>query len=285
MKVKNVFLSYLLIVFGAVAQGVGVGLFLDPYGIAPGGVMGIAIMISKFTGFKTGSLILLINLPLLAVSFFFFGKTFFTRTLVATVLVSASIDLFSTFPPASEDKLLCSLAGGALIAISLGAVFHAGGSTGGMDIIVRFLRKALPQLKSGTIFLIVDGAICFLSGFVFKDINTALYAFVALAVSSKLLDFVLYGSDEAKLVFVFSEKNEEIMKHLLVKLEVGASYLSGEGGFYGSEQKIIMCAIKKSRFPKLEEVVKSVDSKSFMVVSSASEIYGKGFKNYNELLL
>ena len=274
-----------MIFLGAVAQGVGVGLFLDPYGIAPGGVTGIAIMISKFTDCKTGSLILLINLPLPAAAFFCLGRTFFVRTTVATFLVSVFVDIFSGFSPPSSDRIICAIAGGTLIAISLGLIFHAGGSTGGMDIVVRFLRNSFPHVKSGTIFLAIDGIICLLMGVVFRNINNALYAFVALAVNSKLLDFFLYGSDEAKLVFIFSEKSEKIMKSLLMNLDVGASYLTGEGGFSGNRQKIIMCAIKKSRFPKLSEIVKSVDQCSFMVVSSASEIYGKGFKNYNELLL
>ena len=285
MLLKNRFFCYFLIVLGAIAQGIGIGLFLDPYGIAPGGVMGIAIMISNFTGFQTGSLILLINLPLLAAAFFFFGRSFFVRTTVATFLVSVSVDIFSEFTPPSDDRIICAIAGGALIAFSLGIIFHAGGSTGGMDIIVRFLRKAFPHLKSGTIFLIIDGIICVFMGVVFKNVNNALYAFVALAVCSKLLDLILYGADEAKLVFIFTEKSEKIMKSLLLNLEVGASYLSGEGGFSGENKKIIMCAIKKSRFPKLSQIVKEIDDKSFMVVSSASEIYGKGFKKYNEILL
>jgi len=285
MLLKNKFFCYLAIVLGALAQGIGIGLFLDPYGMAPGGVMGIAIMISKFTGFQTGSLILIINLPLLASAFFFFGRSFFVRTTVATLLVSLSVDFFSKITPPSEDRIICAVAGGSLIAISLGVIFKAGGSTGGMDIIVRFLRKSFPHLKSGTIFLIVDGIICAFMGIAFRNVNNALYAFVALAVCSRLLDLILYGADEAKLVFIFSDKSDKIMKSLLVNLEVGASYLTGEGGFSGNKQKIIMCAIKKSRFPKLSEIVKDIDEKSFMVVSSASEIYGKGFKKYNELLL
>ena len=282
---RKKFLNYVMIAFGSVCQGIGVGMFLEPYGIAPGGVMGISIMVSKLTGATTGSLMLLINLPLLAASFFLFGRIFFTRTVAATFLVSAAIDFFSRFSPPSEDRILCAVAGGALVAFSIGIIFRAGGSTGGMDVVVKFLRKKFPQLKSGTLFLIVDGIISAASGFVFKNVNNALYAFVALFVSTRLLDFVLYGADEARLVFSFSNKNEEIIKHILLRLDAGASYILGEGGFSGEGQKIIMCAIKKSRFPRLEEIVKSIDESSFMVVSSASEIFGKGFKSYNKLLL
>lgn len=277
--------QYLMIIFGAIAQGIGVSIFLDPYGIAPGGVMGIAIMLSRFVPVKTGTIILLINVPLLVTSYFFFGREFFVKTLVATLLTSFSIDLFAKFNPVSDDILLCSVAGGALVALSIGVIFKAGGTTGGMDIVVRFLRRGFPHLKSGTIFLIVDGIICAISGVVFKDISFAFYSFLSLGVSSKLLDFVLYGSDEAKLVFIFSEKNSEILKKLLLSIEVGATNIHGEGGFSQNQQNIIICAIKKSRYPKLEKAVKETDPKSFMVVTSASEIYGKGFKNYSDLLI
>ncbi len=278
-------LSFFMIFLGAIAQGIGVSIFLDPYGIAPGGVMGIAIMLSRFIPIKTGTIILLINIPLLVASYFSFGREFFVKTLVATVLTSVSIDLFSGVGAVSDDILLCAVAGGALVALSIGIIFKAGGTTGGMDIIVRYLRRSFPHLKSGTIFLIVDGIICAISGLVFRDISFAFYSFVSLGVSSKLLDFVLYGSDEAKLVFIFSEKNGEIMKKLLISIEVGATNIHGEGGFTKNSQNIIMCAIKKSRYPKLEKAVKEIDPKSFMVVTSASEIYGKGFKNYSDLLI
>ena len=282
---KSRLFCYTLMVLGAAVQGVGVSLFLEPYGIAPGGVMGISIMISKFIPVGTGTIMILINLPLLAVSYKFLGRTFFARTLFSTLLCSAFIDFFSRFSPASDDKILCSVAGGALIAVSLGIIFQAGGSTGGMDIIVRFLRNAFPQLKSGTLFLILDGFICLISAVVFRNINNALYALVALAVCSRLLDFLLYGADEARLVFIFSKKSDDIMHRLLIKTNSGASFLSGEGGFTGEKTKIIMCAIKKSRYNKLEKIVKETDNNAFMIVTSANEIFGKGFKNYSELLL
>lgn len=282
---KRIMLDYLVMTIGAVIQGIAVGIFLEPFGIAPGGVLGIAVMLSKIIRIKTGTLILLINIPLLISAFFFLGKKFFVRTMYATVLSSVFIDYFSTFKIVFDDILLCAVTGGGLVAISLGLIFKSGGTTGGVDIIVRFLRLAFSHLKSGLIFFLVDGAVCVIMGLVNQNFNTAFYSFVALGVSSKLLDLVLYGSDEAKLVFIFSEKHDEIMKKLLISLDLGASYISGEGGFSQKEQKIIMCAIKKSRYPKLEKTIKSIDEKSFMVVSSASEVYGKGFKNYSDLLL
>lgn len=285
MFLKNNIFCYFLIVSGAMVQGIGISVFLAPYGIAPGGVMGIAIMLKKFMSLNTASIIFLINIPLIITAFFAFGREFFIKTSVATTFVSLWVEFFSKYKPVSDDKLLCAVFGGALIALSLGMVFHAGGSTGGMDIVVRLLRKVFPHIRTGTIFLLADGLICTLMGVVYHNVNNALYAFVALAVCSKLLDLILYGADEAKLVFIFSDKNEMIMNNLLEKLKVGASYIEGKGGFYGQSINIIMCAIKKSRFPKLSQIVKETDERSFMVVSSANEIYGKGFKKYNEHLL
>lgn len=277
--------NYLLIVVGSVIYGAGVGLFLTPHGIAPGGVTGISIMLNKFTGVTVGAFVMLINLPLLAVAFFKLGKRFFVRTLWATTLSSAAIDYFSSFGAASGELILSALAGGALMAVAVGLIFHAGGTTGGSDIVVKFLRRRYPHIKSGTIFLLIDGAISIASGFVFRDVDMALYALAALTVSSMVLDFVLYGADEAKLIFIFSEKSSEIMAKILGTLDSGASFVTGYGGYSGEKREIIMCALKKQRFSKLSEIVMETDEKAFMVVSSASEIYGSGFMGYGRARL
>lgn len=282
--VKNIFLkagNYLLIIIGAVAYGAGVGLFLEPYHIAPGGVTGISIMVSNFTGISTGALILLINLPLLLLALVKMGGEFFVKTLVATAVASAAIDRFSQVGAVCSERMISAFAGGALMAASMGLIFRCGGTTGGSDIVVRLLRRRYPHIKSGTVFLVIDGIISVTSGLVFRNLEVALYALSALTVSSKVLDFVLYGTDEAKLVFIFSEKSGLIMEKILRDLDAGASFISGNGGYSGREEHIIMCALKKPRLGKLSDIVKETDGSAFMVVSSATEIYGVNFKGYS----
>lgn len=282
MKIlKNRVGNYLLLIFGSLIYGLSVGMFLEPKSIAPGGVTGVSIMINSVIDISVGTLVLVINIPLLIIAFFKLGREFFIKTLVTILMVSFFIDFFSRFGPASDEYILCALAGGALLAIGIGLIFHGGGTTGGSDIIVKMLRRKYPHIKTGTLFIIIDGIIASASGIVFGEIEIALYALIALLVCSSVLDFVLYGADEAKLVFIFSDKNIEIMDKIITTLDAGASFISGQGGYTKKDRKVIICALKKQRLPKLNDIVKETDDKAFMVISSASEIFGVGFKGYN----
>ncbi len=274
--------SYFTIVVGAFIYGAAVGLFLDPYAIAPGGITGIAIIINKLTGLSVGALAFILNIPLIIAAFLRLGRKIFTRTLVSLAISSAAMDIFLKLngeAPVTDSKFLSSIAGGALMAFAVGIIFKAGGTTGGSDIAVKFLRKKYPHIKSGIIFLLIDGAISCLSGIIFKSLDYALYALCALFAAAKVLDFVLYGSDEAKLVFIFTEQGEKVADKIIVSLDAGLSFIHGNGGYTGQSREIIMCAIKKQKFNSLSQIVRAVDPKAFMIVCPASEIYGEGFKS------
>ncbi|NLZ46532.1 MAG: YitT family protein [Clostridiales bacterium] len=274
--------NYLLLIFGSIIYGLSVGMFLEPKNIAPGGVTGVSIMVNSFSNISVGTLVLLINIPLLILAFFKLGKGFFLKTLITIIMVSFWIDFFSRFNNVTNEYILSSLAGGALLAVGIGLIFHGGGTTGGSDIIVKMLRNKYPHIKTGTLFIIIDGVIASASGIVFGDIEIAMYALIALFVCSSVLDIVLYGADEAKLVFIFSSNSKEILDKIITTLDAGASFVSGQGGYTKKETKIIICALKKQRLPKLNDLVKETDDKAFMVVSSASEIFGVGFKGYHK---
>ena len=151
---------------------------------------------------------------------------------------------------------------------------------GGTDIIVKLIRRKIPHIKTGRAFLLTDIMVIAASGLVSADLNLALYALIAMLVSSSIMDLVLYGPDEAKLVYIISEKSEEISQKLL-GLDLGITLLEGRGAFSGSEKKTIMCAARKQLYPTIRSAVKGVDPKAFMIVSSANEVFGEGFKKYD----
>ena len=98
-------------------------------------------------------------------------------------------------------------------------------------------------------------------------------------LNGQVLDYVLYGKDEARMVYVVSDKIDELLHRILEELEIGATVLTGRGAYSRHEKNIIMCVIKKQRMPKLEEIVKQEDKRAFMIITSANEIYGEGYKN------
>ena len=155
-----------------------------------------------------------------------------------------------------------------------------GGTTGGSDIIVKLLRIRFRYLKTGIIFAITDTVIVACSALVFKNIENGLYAGISLAVQTIVFDLVLYGPDEAKSLLIISDEAKTVARRLMDELDVGVTYLNGIGAYSNSEKLVILCAMRKQLFPKARTIVKEVDPGAFMIVSSANEIFGEGFKDH-----
>ena len=282
---KRRVLDYLMITVASFIYAVAVSLFLDPNSLAPGGVTGIAIILNRLSGLETGTWVLLINIPIIILGMWKFGLHFILSTLYCTAATSFFINLLAAFGVATEDRFLAALVGGALMAVGIGLVFKAGATTGGTDIIVKLLRLRFPHLKTGSLFLITDAIIVTVSAFVFKDLDVALYAGVVVFVNSTLLDVVLYGREGAKLIFIISDAHASITKRLLEELDIGVTYISGTGAYSGREKSVIMCVMKKQISAQVEVIVREEDPDAFMIVTSATEIFGEGYKSiYSEKL-
>lgn len=275
-KVKK----YVIITLAAFVYAVGVSLFTDPNNMAPGGVTGISIILSRLLPVSTGTLIFLINVPILIFAVLKFGHELTTSTIYATMLISFFTTWLEPFGAATDDILLAALVGGTLTAVSIGVIMRAGATTGGMDIIVKALRLHFPHLKTGKIFFIADTLVVTLSGIVFRDLNAALYAAISAICTSVVMDIVLYGRDEAKLLYIISDRAEEIAGRLLSDLDIGVTYIKGQGAYSGDNKRVIMCVVKKPVSPRAEEIVKQEDPNSFMIITSATEVFGEGYKSY-----
>ncbi|MBR6769871.1 MAG: YitT family protein [Lachnospiraceae bacterium] len=277
---KEKILDYSMITLASALYGAGVSLFIDPCSLAPGGVTGVAIILSRLLFIETGKLIMLLNIPILCLGIWKFGIRFMVSTFYATLMTSFFTTFFAGFSPATEDVLLGALGGSVLIALSMGTIFKQGSTTGGMDIIIKCLRLKFPYIKTGVLYLITDVCIVGLSAVVFGKIDLALYGGIAVVVTSTMLDLVLYGKDEAKLIYIISDFPEQITGRLLEELEIGVTYLRGAGAYSRKEKDIIMCVVRKSLSFRVEEVVKDEDAEAFMIVTRATEIFGEGYKSY-----
>lgn len=274
-------MGYVLMTLACFCYAVGISLFVEPNNIASGGVTGIAIILNKAIGGSTGIWFFVINIPILLIGMWKFGFKFLMSTVYCTTIISVFTDLLSRYgSPLTNDVLVATIAGGMLTAIGMGGVFKAGATTGGMDIVVKLCKLKFPYMKTGSLFLIMDFLVVLASAFVFQDIDRAFYSAMEVFVTSTLLDMVLYGRDGAKLIYIISDKSEKIAARLLDELNIGVTYMEGQGAYSGREKKVIMCVTKKQIAPRAEEIVKEEDPNTFMIVSSASEIYGEGYKSY-----
>lgn len=280
MQLNKTVKKYLMITFAAISYGAGVSLFIDPNNLAPGGISGLSIVINRLVPISTGVLFLLFNIPIMLLGAWKFGMKFIVSTLYATFIISVFTDIFNQIPPLTQQPLLGALFGGILVAVGVGFALRAGATTGGTDIIVKCLKQRKPHLKTGSVFLIIDSIIIGIGGIVFGNVETVLYSTISAYVTSQTLDFVLYGRDGAKMFYIISNSSEAITQRILNEMHIGVTHLYGTGAFKKEQKQVIFCVVKKQSAYKIEEIVKQEDSTAFMIISSATEIFGEGYKSY-----
>lgn len=275
--------DYVIITIACFFYGLSISQFLDPNDIAPGGVSGLSMVINRIIDIEVGTIILMLNIPILLLGLYKFGIKFLISTIYATFMGSVFTNLLAVYPPITKDPLLATICGSALASVAIGFIFKCGATTGGTDIVVKVLRLKFPHLKTGRLFLVCDLVVVLLSAFVFENTDSALYAVIGVFLMSMVFDIVLYGADGAKLIYIISDNWKAISTRLLMELDVGVTYLEGEGAYSNEKKRVIMCVVRKQISPQVEEVVKEEDANAFMIISSAAEIYGEGYKNiYSE---
>lgn len=292
--VLNYVKRYLLISAGCVMYAVGVVMFLQADGLAGGGVTGIALIINEVSGFSTGIATFIINIPLLLWGWKAFGRDFFLSTLYVIALSSALMWLaesvfFEWLPsslgkevlPFTENFLINAVTGGAIYGFGMGLIFRCGSSSGGTDIPIKILRKKFRHVSTGVITMVTDLVIVACSAFAYKEntLEVLFYTVVSIVVFTIVFDWVLYGGNSAKMVFIISAEDpaRRIGARVLKELDAGATFVDAEGAYTGNAKKVLLCVVRPVVYPRLRDIVREEDKEAFMIVSSAKEIYGEGY--------
>lgn len=274
-------LEAFFILAGSAMYAAGVVLFLEPNHMVPGGVGGLSVIISYFSGIQTGTLVFLINLPLFALAFWKLGARFVWRTVIAVGLSSAFMNLLEPIGAVTQDPLLASFAGAGLIAVGLGIIFRARATTGGTDIVARLMKLRFPHVKTGIFILILDALVIAGSFLVFGNLDRALYSSLSVVLQAFLFDQVLYGSDSAKLVYIVSDKQDEIIRLFLKELNVGVTSIPAKGTYTGKDRTVLLCAMHRKTLPHARAMLRSVDDNAFFIVTPATQIFGEGFLRHD----
>ena len=270
-------------VLGSAIFALGFSLFLMPHDMNAGGISGLAQVVVEILGVgSVGTLSILINLPLFILGGIKIGKRFFAGSLLGMLLSSVLIDLFAMIPPVDMEPLLCVLYGGAVCGLGLGIVFISGTSTGGSDILVRLLKLKYRNVPIGQIALYFDLVVVALTGLVFHDISKALYTGIAVFVTSRVVDAVVYRFDYSKVALIISSEYEAIAQAIGKELYRGATFLHGEGTYSHNQTKVVLTAVKKQQLAELKEVVIRIDPNAFIIVQEAHQVLGDGFSRYSK---
>lgn len=276
---KNLLLDLLVMAAGSALYAISVNMFTSPNQIAPGGVTGLAIIIQHLTRAPVGLMMFVLNIPLLLVGFRKLGRVFILKTLAATVIMSVFVDgLAPVLPEYTEDKLLASLFGGVLAGGGLVLVFLRGATTGGTDILARLIQRRWPYLSFGRLILLVDMAVVALSGLVFRSLDSVLYAAILIFVSTKVIDTVLYGTGNGKLMMVITTCGKEISDAVTSRMERGVTLVPARGGYTGGEKQVLLCAVRRNELYRLRALVRAYDPDAFMMITEIGEILGEGFE-------
>lgn len=270
--------EFFLIVIGCLMASFGTAVFLLPNQLSSGGFAGIATIIYYLFKIQMGTTILILNIPLFIIGYFRLGKKFIIKTIIATILYSKFIDVFESFNLFTEDRLLACLYGGILVGIGLALVLKSNTSTGGTDLIAYIVQNYNSDIKMSNIIMFVDIAVVFANIITFKEIEIGLYSAIAIFIVGKMLDIVFEGINFSKLIYIISDKSDEIISAINTEINRGATAIYGQGSFSKENKMIIMCVTKRRGVEKIKKVSKKIDTKSFIIITDAREVYGLGFK-------
>lgn len=273
---KEQWMAWGYILLGCVVGAAAYPWFLTPNHIAPGGITGIGTVLNYLFGWPVGTTSLIMNIPLFLIGYRSMGKGFAFRSLVATILLSLFIDLLP-LKPMTDDPLLGSIFGGVLLGVGLGFVLKGGATTGGTDMAARVVHNHIPHLSVGLILFFIDCMVVLLAGFQI-EIKYALYAFICLYVSSKMIDMVMEGLTTEKACYISSLNWNAIRLALMEELGRGVTLISAKGGFSGEERPMVLCIVSAQELSRLKAIVRREDPAAFVYISDAHEVLGEGFR-------
>lgn len=270
-RVGQTALQMLLVLLGTTISALAFSRLIVPNNMLSGGVAGLTLIINQLTGLPAGTMLLLLNIPILFLGYKQIGGRFILLTILAVASFSLQLDLLPT-QPAVDDLLLAAVFGGALNGIGLGLVLRAGGSTGGTDIIGVVLNRRY-SFSVGEVLLYFNALIVLASALLF-NLEAALYTLIAMFVTSKVVD-TLQNSGRRKTALIISDHSDQIAQRIQTELHRGVTFLQGEGAYQHGQRKVAMCVLTRFELSLLKEIVLQEDAQAFMTVSETTEVVGR----------
>ena len=273
--------EYLLTTIGVALTAIALEYFFFPCDIAAGGVSGIGLVVNKVSGLDTSIVVLVLNILLFILAFIVLGKSFGAKSIYATVMLSVFMWIIEKIlKPGilTENMFLASVFGSILLGMGAAIVFHQGASTGGTSIIAAIISKFTP-IGIGISVLLTDSFVCLLAISVF-GVDKGLFGFFSVILIGLIIDKFIDGFNTCKQVFIITSKEKEIVNHIIKNIDRGCTVLNGNGGYTGSDVKIIYTVLNSNQFIALKKHVKEIYPDAFLTVNDSTEVLGEGFKAY-----
>ena len=266
------------IVIGCILMAIGTSLFLLPNQLSSGGFAGISTIIYYLFNMPLGTTMLILNIPLIILTIIRVGKETAIKGIIGTVVLSSFIDIFERLKPLTEDRLLACIYGGILAGLGTAIVLKANASTGGTDLLSYVIRSFKPHYKASNLIVIIDTAIVLLNVLFFREVEVGLYSAIAIYLMGKMIDIVFEGIYFTKMMFIVSNKYREIAKEIETSLDRGSTAIYGKGMYTRERKMILWCVASRGEVARIKQAAQTIDPRAFIVISSAREAWGKGFK-------
>ncbi len=271
-RITRAALNTTLVVLGILSAGFGLKGFLLSSRFIDGGVTGISMLLADVLGWPLSILILVINLPFIALGYRQIGRAFAIKSTVAIAGLSACL-AFVRYPDVTPDKLLTAVFGGFFIGAGIGLAIRGGAVLDGTEIAALLISKGSHLLKVGDVILLLNIVIFSAAAFTL-GIESALYSILTYFAASKTIDFLIHGVEEYTAIIIISDRSQEIKQRIIRDLGRGVTVYQGRGGLSDSEQDILLCVVTRLEIGRVKSVVNEVDGEAFVVVHALADAQG-----------
>ena len=282
MNSRPWYVDYLFIFMGTGIMALAIQCIFEPIGLVTGGFSGIAIIIRKMTaGIVEGGVPLwltnlALNVPVFIAALIIKVRKFLGRTVIGTVLLSFWLYVIPQVDLTQGDYMLSSVFGGVITGIGIGFVLLAKATTGGTDMVSALIQKYVRHYSVVQILQVIDGMVVLAGLYVF-GLKPALYAIVAIFITSKVSDALMEGMKYSKAAFIITDCYKEIADAIMTQLDRGLTGLDATGMYSGDKKTVLYCVVSKKEIVELKDIVAKIDPKAFVIVTDAREVFGEGF--------
>ena len=275
--------DYICIMLGVTLLAAGLMMFYDPNQMVVGGFSGLAIVIKTYTqqwlgwGMPLSLTNLILNAPLFVLAWKMLGSRALGRTVFATLFYSVAILYTQYLPTYTGDLALAAIYGGVMSGVGVGLVLKGFATTGGTDLVATLLHHVNPRWPVSKLLFASDALIICLGFFVFGA-EKAMYAIIAIFISSKCVNVILEGFSVSKMAFIISDSSEEIAQQLMSQADRGVTALRGQGMYTRQEKNVLLCVFPQKDITLVKEIVRQADPKAFVMLTDVREVLGEGFQ-------
>lgn len=278
INIKQLIKELTLITIGTFFMAFGTAFFLLPNQLSSGGFSGITTITYYLFGLPMGTVLIFLNIPLFVIALIKLGKAFFVRAIIGTGLLSLFLNWFEGVSAITDDRLLACIYGGIIIGIGTAIILRANASTGGSELLGNIIVSFKSNMRTGNMIILIDTIVVTLNVLFFKEIEVGLYSAISIYIVGQMIDIIFEGTNFAKMIFIVSNKYDEIAKEIGGKIGRGSTGIYAKGMYKEEDRMLLWCVASRPQISKIRQIANEIDERAFIVISNAREVYGKGFK-------